>query len=61
MWAKQNPSIMGTSVVPTSWTGHIGDRANFVMGDGHTGDRSYQEFRGMPTAQRNLWYKGFNP
>ncbi len=61
MWAKQNPSKMGTSVVPTSWTGHPGNRANFVMGDCRVDTKSYAEFKGMGdlnSERRKLWYKG---
>ena len=62
MWAKQNPGIMASDqVVPAGWGGHPGNCANFVMGDGHTEDKSYNAFRGMTTAQRNVWYKGVNP
>ncbi len=62
MWAKQNPGIMSADhIVPANWAGHPGNRANFVMGDGHIEDKSYNEFRGMPTSVRNMWYKGSNP
>lgn len=62
VWAKLNPGIMpADQIVPASWNGHPGNRANFAMGDGHVEDKSYTEFRGMSTAQRNLWYKGVNP
>ncbi len=65
MWAKQNPDIFTIepekNVIPVSWTGHPGNRANFVMGDGHVEDKSYSEFRGMTSEQKKRWYKGVNP
>jgi prepilin-type N-terminal cleavage/methylation domain-containing protein/prepilin-type processing-associated H-X9-DG protein len=54
MWEKQT----ATGIVPSSWTGHSANKANFVMGDGHAEDKTFNQFRGMSQESRNLWYKG---
>jgi prepilin-type N-terminal cleavage/methylation domain-containing protein/prepilin-type processing-associated H-X9-DG protein len=54
MWETQSAS----GSVPSGWNGHSGNKANFVMGDGHAEDKLFNDFRNMSQESRNLWYKG---
>jgi len=54
MWDKQTAG----SSVPANWTGHTSDQANFIMGDGHIEDKTYNEFRGLSSSEMSKWHKG---
>ncbi len=55
MWDKQRA---GTSV-PSTWKGHLGDKANFILGDLHCEEMSYSQFRSMSTEQRSRFRRGY--